>query len=440
MTHKAIEVVELSKRYFIGALNQQPTTLQGQLLNTVTAPIRRLGGLLRGDAYAASDLQQEFWALKNINFSIDEGEVVGIIGHNGAGKSTLLKVLSRITEPTEGYAKVRGRVGSLLEVGTGFHPELTGRENVFLNGSILGMKEKEVRSKFDEIVSFCEVEQFIDTPTKHYSSGMRVRLAFSVAAHLNPEVMFVDEVLSVGDAGFRKKCADKIAGVVRSGATVVVVSHNAQAITSLCERVIWLSNGQMVEDGPAAPTVAAYLSDTIKLSGELVWDVDDRPGGEIARVCATRICNQQGETDNNIDVREPFCVETDIEVLKPSGIVLKHDVFNGEGTPVFSAIDTQNPIWKNKIWEPGHYRLRMWVPGNFLQVDTYPISLVLWAWEPKQEMQWGENNVLCAHITDSGRGPTAKADFTGVLLGSVRPILDWEMEPMGKTASLLTQS
>ena len=431
MTKPAIEAVGLSKRYSIGAVKQQNLTLQERLAQTVAKPFKRIGGLLRGHAAAAADLSESFWALQDVSFSIEPGEVVGIIGHNGAGKSTLLKLLSRITEPTSGHATVRGRVGSLLEVGTGFHPELTGRENVFLNGSILGMRESEVRAKFDDIVEFAEVEKFIDTPTKHYSSGMRVRLAFAVAAHLNPEVMFVDEVLAVGDAAFRKKCADKIEEVVRSGATVLIVSHNAQAITSMCERVLWLDGGRLVADGPAAETVVRYLSRTISLSGEKIWLPNERPGGDIARIHAMRIVNKSGQTANHIDVRDPFYVETELEVCQPGyGILLKHDIFSGDNSPVFSALDVNNPTWQQQTWAPGEYRLRMAVPGNFLQVENYPIGAVLWAWEPEQVLQWYDHNVLCVQIIDGGEGQTAKMGFTGLMQGPLRPVLDWHVEPL----------
>ena len=240
MSDVAISVNGLSKMYRIGRLKEADLNLQETIRKGLSAPFRRIRGLLQGNATAAADLEEEFWALKNVSFEVKRGETVALIGGNGAGKSTLLKMLSRITEPTEGNASISGRVGSLLEVGTGFHPELTGRENVFLNGSILGMRRSEVAAKFDEILAFSEIESFIDTPVKHYSSGMRVRLAFSVAAHLEPEVMFVDEVLAVGDAAFRKKCLQKIQEVSRRGTTVLLVSHNAQAVTSMCDRAIWL--------------------------------------------------------------------------------------------------------------------------------------------------------------------------------------------------------
>jgi lipopolysaccharide transport system ATP-binding protein len=236
MSYTAIRVDNLSKQYRIGGPQKKYETLRDTLANTLATPLRRAGKLLRGQATGAAELDATIWALRDVSFKVQRGEVVGIIGRNGAGKSTLLKILSRITEPTLGVAEIRGRVGSLLEVGTGFHQELTGRENIYLNGAILGMKRHEIEHKFDEIVAFAEVEKFIDTPVKHYSSGMHLRLAFAVAAHLEPEILLVDEVLAVGDAAFQKKCLNKMEDVGQQGRTVLFVSHNMPAITRLCER------------------------------------------------------------------------------------------------------------------------------------------------------------------------------------------------------------
>ena len=438
MSKTAIKVEGLSKEYFIGKVKEQNLTFQEKLISSAMAPVRRIGGLLRGRATAAADLRESFWALEDVSFEVPKGQVVGVIGGNGAGKSTLLKLLSRITEPTRGSAMVTGRVGSLLEVGTGFHPELTGRENCYLNGAILGMTNEEVRRKFNEIVEFSEVGKFIDTPTKHYSSGMRVRLAFAVAAHLNPDVLFIDEVLSVGDVGFRKKCIDKINQVVAGGATVLVVSHNAQSIMSMCDRAIWLQNGKLVDDGPASEVVVRYLAQSIGLSGERTWNTLDAPGGEVARMRAIRVLDKDANLTNNIDVRDPFCVEAEVEVLKGGyGIVLKHNIVGGDGSPVFASLDTNNPTWSDQTWDVGLYRLRMWIPGNFMQVDTYPISSMLWVWEPEQTLQCAEHDIMCVHLVDNGEGgPTACANFSGHMPGPIRPILDWEMQQISVTSEL----
>ncbi|NJN67367.1 MAG: ABC transporter ATP-binding protein [Chloroflexaceae bacterium] len=263
MSDIAIRVEGLSKQYFIGKQQERYVALRDVLTRALSTPFRRAASLLRGHAYGAAELHEEIWALKDVSFEVKRGEVVGIIGRNGAGKSTLLKILSRITDPTEGYADVYGRVGALLEVGTGFHPELTGRENVYLNGSILGMKRHEIKQKFDEMVAFAEVEKFIDTPVKHYSSGMQVRLAFAVAAHLEPEILVVDEVLAVGDAAFQKKCLGKMGDVTKEGRTVLFVSHNMPSIQSLCQRVVLLQKGVLRMDGFPEHVVSHYLSEGV---------------------------------------------------------------------------------------------------------------------------------------------------------------------------------
>jgi len=265
MSDIAIRVEDLSKQYRIGAKQEGYRTLRDTMTGALVSPFRRARRLLSGEAHGATKLKETIWALKDVTFEIKQGEVVGIIGRNGAGKTTLLKILSRITEPTQGYAEIRGRVGSLLEVGTGFHPELTGLENIYLNGAILGMKKAEIEQKFDEIVDFAEIEKFINTPVKHYSSGMYVRLAFSVAAHLEPEILLVDEVLAVGDVAFQKKCLGKMGVVAKAGRTVLFVSHNMNAILNLCERALLIKNGEVLFFGNTQEAVDLYLSESNNL-------------------------------------------------------------------------------------------------------------------------------------------------------------------------------
>jgi lipopolysaccharide transport system ATP-binding protein len=279
MSMPAISVEDLGKKYKIGLREKGYDTLRDALTSAFSSPLRRLRAL--GERTTAADV---FWALRGISFDVQPGEVIGIIGRNGAGKSTLLKILSRITEPTEGVARIRGRVGSLLEVGTGFHPELTGRENVYLNGAILGMKKKEIDAKFDEIVAFAGVDRFLDTPVKRYSSGMRVRLAFAVAAHLQPETLIIDEVLAVGDAAFQHKCLGKMGDVAKGGRTVLFVSHNMAAISSLCTRAMLLDSGALVATGLPKQIVDRYL-DTIETSHtqHALGHRADRVGGVIVR-------------------------------------------------------------------------------------------------------------------------------------------------------------
>src|SRR5687768_12489290 len=264
MPPTAVHIKNVSKCYRIGGVHPGYMTFREMLGDAISAPFRRLRGV-NGD-------YQMIWALREVNLEIRQGELIGIIGHNGAGKSTLLKILSRITKPTKGRVEIVGRVGSLLEVGTGFHPDLTGRENIFLNGAILGMRRTEIARKFDEIVAFAEVERFLDTQVKHYSSGMYLRLAFAVAAHLEPDILLVDEVLAVGDARFQRKCLGKMSDIAeRSGRTVLVVSHNMGAIQRLCDRSLLLEGGQLVDAGPTRQVIAKYLHDESVSSGPQSW-------------------------------------------------------------------------------------------------------------------------------------------------------------------------
>lgn len=298
MSDIAIQVKEVGKQYHIGGPQQNYDRLGEQLFDAFAAPFRRTAKLLTGKAKSAAEFTDNIWALDSVSFDIKHGEAVGIIGRNGAGKSTLLKILSRITEPTRGYADIYGRVGSLLEVGTGFHPELTGRENIFLNGAILGMKKVEIDRKFDEIVAFAEIDRFIDTPVKHYSSGMYVRLAFSVAAHLEPEVLLVDEVLAVGDVAFQRKCLGKMDDVAHQGRTVLFVSHNMGLMQTICKRGIFLQNGNVATDGPIADAVDAYLKSIEQKELQDLETRTDRRGSGKARLTRVEVisCNTDSPT------------------------------------------------------------------------------------------------------------------------------------------------
>src|SRR5579862_4675497 len=293
MSRTVIQVEGLGKRYRIGQPRQH-NALSHVIGDAIRAPLRLLSGNSKVPSASSNGNKDPnksgnggspyLWALKDINFEVKEGEVVGLIGRNGAGKSTLLKILARVTRPTEGHAELHGRIGTLLEVGTGFHPELTGRENVFMSGAVLGMRAAEIRRKFDEIVAFSEVERFLDTPLKHFSSGMQVRLAFAVAAHLEPEILFVDEVLAVGDAAFQKKCLGKMREVANQGRTILFVSHNVSAITRLCTRVIWLEGGTIAKDGPTYEVMNTYLQSELSTSASRVWDSANAPGDGVVRL------------------------------------------------------------------------------------------------------------------------------------------------------------
>jgi lipopolysaccharide transport system ATP-binding protein len=297
----------------------------------------------------AAELNETIWALKDVSFEVKQGEVVGIIGRNGAGKSTLLKILSRITEPTKGLAEIHGRVGSLLEVGTGFHSELTGRENIYLNGAILGMKRAEINRKFDEIVAFAEVEKFVDTPVKHYSSGMYLRLAFAVAAHLEPEILIIDEVLAVGDARFQKKCLNKMQDVGQAGRTVLFVSHNMPAISRLCERAMLLDEGIILADGLAHEVVSVYLKSENDATAERKWpDLNKAPGSDVVRLRAVRVRIKDGQIANVVDIRQPVRLEMEYEVLKPDHVLMPNfNLFNEDNIWVFTTLD-QDPEWRGR--------------------------------------------------------------------------------------------
>lgn len=297
-----IEVSGLSKQYHIGK-RQQYKTLRETLMNALTSPAR----LFRKNGSKSED--NTIWALKDVSFEVNQGEVLGIIGRNGAGKSTLLKILSRITEPTEGEVKIHGRVGSLLEVGTGFHPELTGRENIFLNGAILGMRREEIKKKFDEIVAFAEIEKFLDTPVKRYSSGMYVRLAFAVAAHLEPEILIIDEVLAVGDVQFQKKCLGKMGEVAKEGRTVLFVSHNMAAIRNLCQRCIWMEKGSSIGDGNTTVITDSYINKYLgdpSLAAEKHFM--ELPEKEF-QLLSVKMINEDGEITQHFDCDRHIYIE-----------------------------------------------------------------------------------------------------------------------------------
>jgi lipopolysaccharide transport system ATP-binding protein len=316
MNDISIRADKLGKQYTIGGPQEPYRTLRDTLAGAATAPIRSVRSVFWPSETRASGRSRDFWALKDVSFEIRRGQVVGIIGRNGAGKSTLLKILSRITEPTEGRAELRGRIGTLLEVGTGFHPELTGRENIFLNGTILGMKRAEIARTFDEIVAFAEVERFIDTPVKHYSSGMYLRLAFAVAAHLDPEILIVDEVLAVGDAQFQKKSLGKMEDVARQGRTVLFVSHNMAAIRTLCTDAILLRSGRVEMIGASDPVIAHYLAastDDLSTSVELPASGPDAPGS----ASWLRFSTLEGKPQSEFRIGEPWRAVLEFELRRP---------------------------------------------------------------------------------------------------------------------------
>lgn len=427
MPELAIRAEALSKRYRIGVEEGARDTLGGMVFDVVRRPATNLRRLRRLTVFSddGDDEQDVIWALRDVSFEIKAGESVGIIGSNGAGKSTLLKILSRITSPTRGRALVYGRVSSLLEVGTGFHPELSGRENVYLNGAILGMAREEIRRKFDEIVAFSDVGKFIDTPVKRYSSGMRLRLAFAVAAHLEPEILLVDEVLAVGDFRFQKRCLSKMDEVTRQGRTVLYVAHNMPAIARLCGRAILLAEGRVVQDGPAPEVIGTYLNSGQGTSAAREWpDPEKAPSGEIARLRAVRVLDEAGEVADTIDIRRPVRVEMEYDVLKPGYLLLPNMHFcNEEGVYAFGAQDL-DPEWRGRRRPVGRYVSTVWIPGNLFAEGMFFVDANMNTLQPFI-FQFQCRSAVAFQVVDSLEGDSARGDWTGKMRGLVRPMLNW---------------
>ncbi len=425
MNNIVIKVEGLSKRYHIGAKHKAYQTFREALSDAVTAPFRKVAGLLRGQATAAAGMHEIIWALKDISLQINTGEVVGIIGRNGAGKTTLLKILSRITEPTEGYAEVHGRMGTLLEVGTGFHQELTGRENVYLNGSILGMRRGEIDNKFDEIVAFAEIEKFIDTPVKFYSSGMQVRLAFSVASHLEPEILLVDEVLAVGDASFQRKCLGKMGDVAEAGRTVLFVSHNLVAIQRLCSRVIWLDEGEIVEDGQSGEVVSNYLKMYSSTQKEQKWsDMNTAPGNDSVRLRRACVHPEDGTSDDQITVRMPFLIEFEFWNLVPdSNIRINIMLITEHGITAFSSSPYQEMIWNGNPLPIGLFRSACHIPGDLLNAGLHRVMIRVV--KNNRYIIYRSEDILSFDVHDSS---DEQVTYFGGRAGAVRPILKWTTE------------
>jgi lipopolysaccharide transport system ATP-binding protein len=373
-----IRVEGLGKKYMIGheTKRERRPTLRDVLARGARNALRKTADMARGHAIVAGDKVEDFWALKNVNFEVKRGEVLGIIGRNGAGKSTLLKILSRITEPSEGRVRIEGRVASLLEVGTGFHAELTGRENISLNGAILGMTQREIREKFDEIVAFAEVEKFLDTPVKHYSSGMYVRLAFAVAAHLEPEILIVDEVLAVGDAEFQKKCLGKMNRVAAAdGRTVLFVSHDMSAILQLCPNCILMRQGQIHKSGKSVEVVSDYLSDSRLESKPDIRNWPDRSGSGEARVTRLSITDETGLPTSIFPFGSTICIHLEAEAYEPlSNPCFGIAVHGASGEALVDLQSNHNGL------RVGRVQGRVRIQGTYPNVGLYPGRYFITPW------------------------------------------------------------
>jgi len=423
----AISVKNLGKQYRIGAAETKfrYNMLRDVIVDTVAAPVR-LAKAMIGKSDRRMN-QNYVWALKDVSFDLEEGKVLGIVGRNGAGKSTLLKILSRVTEPTTGAVSVRGRVGSLLEVGTGFHPELTGRENIYMNGAILGMKRAEIDSKFDEIVEFSEVTQFIDTPVKRYSSGMYLRLAFAVAAHLEPEILVVDEVLAVGDAEFQKKCLGKMGDVAQQGRTVLFVSHNMSAILRLTQEAIVLNKGQMIMRGPTQEAVDFYLSSGQSQAGERLWEADEIPAVSAPfKPISLKVKDSRGKVVDTVRSTEPVTLEFEYELTVPiTGLRVGFYLSTMRGEYVLTSFDTDTPQLFEQFdsRKAGRYVSRAQIPADIFNEGRYSIGVNASSFGVRRYFM--DENAIAFNVDISGAPGT---QWPEMRVGPVRPRLEWKIE------------
>ena len=414
-----VRIEQLGKEYDLGeTASAVYGTLRDTFMQLVTRPLGRDWSPAR---------RETIWALRDVSFDVLSGEVLGIIGRNGAGKSTLLKILSRITDPTEGRVSLWGRVGSLLEVGTGFHPELTGSENIYLNAAIIGMTRREIDRKFDEIVAFSELERFLDTPVKRYSSGMYMRLGFAVAAHLDPEILVVDEVLAVGDAQFQKKCLGKMGDVARGGRTVVFVSHNMVAVQSLCDRVVWLDQGRVVEIGDPGEVVARYLKGSMLGARQASWpDIASAPGNERLRLRSVAVTPDSPDPDEPMTIRTPLRVTFEYWNLQ-AGIFLQPRIqlFNESETLVFTSAPVSDSSADEPL-APGRYRSQCFIPGDLLNEGVHKVDLVFVRDESEVIYRFKDIVAFEIHHSIERRGA-----WYGRWPGAVHPNLKWETVLVG---------
>jgi len=417
----AVFVEELCKRYRIRL--KEPYHALRDVISEGVKKIFRFGKSKENED------EQYIWALKDVSFEVKEGEVVGIIGRNGAGKTTLLKILSKITYPTKGYAIVRGSVGAMLEVGIGFHPELTGRENIFLYGTILGMKRKEIERKFDQIVEFSELADFIDTPVKYYSSGMYVRLAFATAAHLSADILLVDEVLAVGDIGFQKRCFQKMGEVSsEEGRTVLVVSHNMDAILRFCQRAILIDKGKIIKDGNVSEVVNEYLKFFAEIPQKREWNFDSAPGDEFVKLKSIKVKNKYGEENFLFDSTEPIFVEFEFWVLKPINACANIDLRNSREIIIFNSGEGLYPERAYKILNPGLYKAICEIPANLLPDGTYNVRGVITS--PRKDNRplyhVDIHNAVSFQVSVPLGPHSSRGDFIGGYPGVIWPKLKWE--------------
>jgi len=423
MTQFALEVQTVSKSFRIGVARKQEETLLNQMFTNSVQALRRLGG--GGPAERREPAVH--WALRDVSLGVNEGEVLSVIGHNGSGKSTLLKILSRITAPTSGQVRVRGRLASLLEVGTGFHPDLTGRDNIYLNAAILGMKRDEIQKCFEAIVEFSGVRTFIDTPVKNYSSGMKVRLGFAVAAHLEPDVLLIDEVLAVGDASFQQRCLKRIEEFGQAGRTIVYVSHHLPSVARLSTRTVLLNQGQVMFDGPTLEAIRHYEEHIGGYRTERQWPLDSAPGDDVARLLSLEITTDGLPVQGPIDVRQPVEVKLRYEVLRGGlPIMPSLHLLDFGGTPVLSSVDI-HPEWHAQPRPTGVYETTAVFPGNLFNEGSLQVAVALTTMEPYRCNAWVPD-ALAFSFYDPVEGGSTRGQYRGEMRGYVRPMLDWQTQ------------
>ncbi len=423
----AIVAEGISKKYKIGAKQLASPTMRDLIADACIAPFKKIKSAIKGEHAVISGLEKTLWALQEISFEVKVGEVLGIVGHNGSGKSTLLKILSKITRPTHGQATLYGRLGSLLEVGTGFHPDLTGRENIFLNGAILGMKRKEIIRQFDEIVAFAEIDQFIDTPVKFYSSGMYIRLAFAVAAHLEPEILIVDEVLAVGDSRFQKKCLGKMENIAKQGRTVLFVSHNLPSVRNFCSKALLLQEGRLIAHGPTDAVLKEYLQSTTSFSAIKTWSPHECPSNGSFRFLSIRLLDTLQQEISSVHLSEDATIEIEYEVVK-EGVHVGFSLilFDIDGNCIFSSPNNHEPHYYGKPLKSGIYRSKCCIHGDLLNEGRYTATIVGFCANRSDSITL--DRIISFEAVDDG---VLKGDFYGKFGGIVRPKLLWKTERKG---------
>lgn len=429
MKQRVIQIENLSKLYRLGSVGT----------GTMRDDAMRIWASLTGKEDPTLLLAEEndrtstgetdyVWALKDVNLNVDHGDILGIVGKNGAGKSTLLKVLSKVTSPTKGLIKVKGRIASLLEVGTGFHPELTGKENIYLNGHILGMRKKEIDRKLDEIIDFAGVERYLDTPVKRYSSGMYVRLAFAVAAHLEPEILIVDEVLAVGDAEFQKKCLGKMKDVSSNeGRTIIFVSHNMDAISRLCNRCVYMKRGTVISTGITDQIIHQYINEETTTSSSVSYEHSDKaPGNSLVRLLKAEVVDVHLNNKMNFNIDEQVGIQIKFEVLQATNdLVCGFNLYNQMDLHIFSSHDTRHAA---RHYEPGIYDTVVWMPKNFMAEGMHYCGIAAMSYKPFT-VHFHDVNQIGFNIIDRQDGSTVRGEYSGIFPGAIRPQLNWN-EPV----------